>query len=64
MTLCLFLVIILLALLIIFIGRRSNLSDKNKERLKKLEDELFYNPIIRATLLSGIKVNITAMLVF
>lgn len=37
-TVSLFLLIILLSLLAIYIGRRVDLQDKNKERLKKLED--------------------------
>ena len=38
MSISLFLVIILVALMTIFIGRRMNLQEKNKERLKSLED--------------------------
>ena len=64
MSLCCFMVIIVLALIVICIGRHMNLEEKNEERLRKLEDQLFYNPIIRATMLSGIKINMTALLVF
>ena len=56
--------ILLLALLIIFIGRRCNLSDKNKLRLRKLEDSLFFNPVIRLTHLEAIKANIASSLIF
>ena len=64
MTVGLLLLILLISLLAIYIGRRMSLQEKNKERLRKLEDQLFYNPIIRATLLSGIKTNMSALLVF
>ena len=59
-----FTLILLLALLIIFIGRRLDLSDKNILRLKSLEDNLFYNPVIRLMFLEAIKTNISAALVF
>ena len=59
-----FFFILLIALLIIFIGRRSKLSEKNELRLSKLEDQLFYNPVIRITFLSGIKNNIVSAMVF
>lgn len=63
--LSLFIFFTLLALLVLFIGKRiHNLSEKNKARLNKLEDILFFNPVIRLTFLSAIKVNIAALLVF
>ena len=56
--------IVLLSLLIVFIGRRSNLSDKNKVRLRNLEDSLFFNPVIRVMFLEAIKANISSALIF
>ena len=58
------LLILLTALILIVIGRRMELQDKNKLRLRKLEDQLFYNPVIRATQLGGIKINMSALLIF
>ena len=63
-TLGLFALLLATALLIIFCGRRCDLSEKNAKRLQTLEDQLFYNPVIRLTFLSALKANLTPMLVF
>lgn len=52
------------SLIAICVGRRMKLQEKNQLRLRKLEDSLFYNPLIRAAFLSGIKTNMVALLVF
>ena len=64
MSLGMFGLIIGLTLIAICIGRRMKLQEKNVKRLHGLEDSLFYNPIIRVSMLSGIKTNMSALLIF
>ena len=63
-TLGIFILVLTTALLIVYFGRRCDLSDKNAQRLQSLEDQLFYNPVIRLSFLSALKANLTPMLVF
>ena len=41
-----------------------NLSLKSKERIKWLKDKVFYNPLIRYSLLNAMNYNMAAMTVF
>lgn len=64
MSLAIFGVIIAISVIAICIGRRVEVSEKTKKKLNNLEDQLFYNPFIRISLLSGLKANLTSNLVF
>ena len=55
-------VLIIIVVVIICIARRTRLSDKNKERCDKLKGKIFYNALIRYTLLNALKLNLMAML--
>ena len=57
-----FVVLIIIVVVIICIARRTRLSDKNKERCDKLKGKIFYNALIRYTLLNALKLNLMAML--
>ena len=41
-----------------------NLSLKSKERIKRLKDKVFYNPLIRYSLLNAMNYNMAAMTAF
>ena len=48
----------------VFCLKRCKLSEKGKERVKSLKQKIFWNPLIRYTMLSAIKLNISAMIIF
>ena len=54
--------LIIIVLVIICVARRIRLSDKNKERCAMLKGKIFYNALIRYTLLNALKLNLMAML--
>lgn len=59
-----FLIIILMLVAIILISRRVKVSDKNRERIKKLKRKIFFNPIVRYLLLNSLKLNMSGFVVF
>lgn len=57
-----FVAIILVVLLLLWLRKRcKNMSEKNKQRLDGLKSKVFWNPLIRYTLLNALKLNMTAM---
>ena len=57
-----FVAIVLVVLLLLWLRKRcKNLSEKNKQRLDGLKSKVFWNPLIRYTLLNALKLNMTAM---
>ena len=59
-----FLVLVLIIILMIQLKRRVKLSEKTKERIEKVKDKIFFNPIIRYLLLNSLKLNFAAFIVF
>ena len=59
-----FLTLILLLVLAIKLKRKMALSDKTKERIVKIKEKIFYNPIIRYLLLNSLKLNFSAFIVY
>ena len=58
-----FLVLIGLVITIVFVSRKTELSPKNKERLDKLKNNIFYNAIVRFFFLNTLKFNMSSMVV-
>ena len=56
--------IIGLAIVIFLIIRRTELSQKNKERLEKLKKMFFYNLFIRFAFLGALKLNMSSITIF
>ena len=59
-----FLVLILLVLLALYCRKRCSLSEKAKICIEKIKRKIFWNPIIRSTMLGAIKLNMGAMMIF
>mmetsp|Transcript_20732 Transcript_20732/g.25371 ORF Transcript_20732/g.25371 Transcript_20732/m.25371 type:complete len:301 (-) Transcript_20732:1007-1909(-) len=59
-----FVLIIIMLVAVIVISRRVKFSDKCRERVKKLKQKVFYNPIIRYLLLNSLKLNMSGLIVF
>ena len=64
MILLVFGLIILIVLITVKISRNYCQSEKCQERIKKIKQTLFYQSLIRYTLLNCLKLNLMAMLVF
>ena len=59
-----FLIIVLVVVAVILIAKRLKVSDKNRERIKKLKRKIFFNPIVRYLQLNSLKLNLSGLLVF
>ena len=55
-----FFAFIILTLMLYLICRKCSLSGKNKERLQKAKDKIFFNTMIRFVFLGSLKLNFTA----
>ena len=44
--------------------KRIDLSEKNKARVQKVKQMIYFNPIIRFLILNTLKLNFNALLVF
>ena len=57
-----FLLVICVIVLLLWCRKRcTNLSEKNKQRIAGLKTKIFWNPLIRYTLLNALKLNMSAM---
>ena len=57
-----FLVIVFVVLLMFYIRKKcKNLSEKNKQRFESLKGKIFWNPLIRYTLLNALKLTMSAL---
>ena len=53
---------VIIVVLLVYICKKVNLSEKNQARLAKLKRSLFFNPFIRYLQLNALKLNLSAML--
>ena len=56
-----FILVILIILALVWAFRRIKLSEKNQERFEKIKGKIFFNALIRYSLLNAIKLNLIAM---
>ena len=58
------LIIAFIVILLLLCSKVCSLSPKTKERIEKLKNKIFYNPLIRYSLLNTMNLNMTAMTAF
>ena len=56
--------IVMIVAIVTIISRTCELSEKNKERKKKLKTKIFFNPLIRMAFLGSLKFNMSSLIVF
>ena len=59
-----FIIIIALLVMVFFVSRYSRLSGKTHERINKVKRVIFWNPMIRYTMLNALKLYISALVIF
>ena len=58
-----FVSIMLITLVLVVLMNRVKFSDKTKDRIRRLQSKMFYNPVIRYLMLNALKLNMASLLV-
>ena len=56
-------IIAVLIIVAVIVLKRTKLSEKNLQRLKRLKKKVFFNPIVRYLLLESLKLNMSSIVV-